>query len=98
MKEDVSLRFAGGRHFITPVGDVYSANITPDRATGIGDWDVQRFKNRLKVYLQYETKDGPPVVGPDRFTFMPYQAFAHLTDYDMEAIYGVPDDADSHQS
>ena len=41
--------------------------------------DVERFKNRLKVYLQYE-KDGPPVVGPDRLTFMPYQAFAHLTD------------------
>jgi len=87
LKEDTSLRFAGGRHFITPVGDVYSANITPDSYTGIGAWDVQRFKDRLKVYLQYE-KDGPPVVGPDRFTMMPYQAFAHLTDYDMEAIYG----------
>ena len=87
LKEDVSLRFAGGRRFLTPVGDVYSANITPDKATGIGDWDVERFKNRLKVYLQYETKDGPPVVGPDRLTFMPYQAFAHLADSDMEAIY-----------
>jgi hypothetical protein len=88
MKEDVSLRFAGGRHFITPVGDVYSANITPDKTTGIGDWDMERFKNRLKIYRQYEDKDGPPVVGPDRFTMMPYQAFAHLSDYDMEAIYG----------
>ncbi len=88
LKEDYSLRFAGGRHFITPAGDVYSANITPDRATGIGDWDVDRFKKRLKVYLQYETTDGPPLVGPDRFTMMPYQAFAHLADYDMEAIYG----------
>ena len=56
LKEDVSLRFAGGRHFITPVGDVYSANITPDKATGIGDWDVERFKNRLKIYLQYEAQ------------------------------------------
>jgi hypothetical protein len=80
--------FRGGRHFVTPVGDVYSANITPDRATGLGDWDVQRFKTRLKVYPQYEGKDGPPVVGPDRLTFMPYQAFAHLEDYDMEALYG----------
>jgi hypothetical protein len=87
LKEDVSLRFAGGRHFITPAGDVYSANITPDKGTGIGDWDVERFKKRLKVYLDYEDKGGPPVVGPDRFTMMPYQAFAHLTDYDMEAIF-----------
>ena len=87
LKEDVSLRFAGGRHFITPAGDVYSANITPDKATGIGDWDVERFKKRLKVYLQYETKEGPPVIGPDRFTMMPYQAYAHLEDSDMEAIF-----------
>jgi hypothetical protein len=87
LKEDYSLRFAGGRHFVTPIGDVYSANITPDLATGIGDWDLQRFKDRLKVYLQYETSEGPPVVGPDRFTMMPYPAFAHLTDYDMEAIF-----------
>ena len=24
---------------------------------------------------------------PDRFTMMPYQAYAHMTDYDMEAIF-----------
>jgi len=87
LKEDVSLRFAGGRHFITPAGDVFSANITPDKATGIGDWDVERFKKRLKAYLEYETKDGPPVIGPDRFTMMPYQAYAHLADSDIEAIF-----------
>jgi hypothetical protein len=87
LKEDVSLRFAGGRHFITPVGDVYSANITPDKTTGIGDWDLKRFEDRLKIYRQYENAEGPPVVGPDRLTFMPYQAFAGLTDYDMECIY-----------
>ena len=87
LKEDVSLRLAGGRHFITPAGDVYSANITPDKATGIGDWDVQRFKDRLKIYLQYEAGDGPPKIGPERFTMMPYQAYAHMTDYDMEAIF-----------
>jgi mono/diheme cytochrome c family protein len=29
---------AGGRRFEAPFGTVYSTNITPDRATGIGDW------------------------------------------------------------
>jgi mono/diheme cytochrome c family protein len=29
---------AGGRRFDAPFGTVYSTNITPDRATGIGDW------------------------------------------------------------
>lgn len=52
--------------------------------TGIGDWDLERLKNRLKVYLQYETKEGHPVVGPDRFTMKPYPALAHLTDYDLK--------------
>jgi hypothetical protein len=87
LKEDVSLRFAGGRRFITPAGTVYSANITPDKTTGIGDWDVERFKMRLKTYLPYETQGGPPTIGPDRFTMMPYEAYAHMTDYDMEAIF-----------
>jgi len=88
LREDVSLRLAGGRRFTTPAGVVISANITPDKATGIGDWDIGRFKNRLKTYLQYENADGPPKIGPDRFTMMPYQAYAHMNDSDMEAIYG----------
>jgi len=87
LQEDVRWRFAGGRRFITPAGEVYSANITPDKSTGIGDWDVERFKMRLKIYLEYEAQGGPPAIGPDRFTMMPYQAYAHMTDYDMEAIF-----------
>ena len=87
LKEDVSLRLAGGRHFITPAGDVYSANITSDKATGIGDWDVERFKKRLKTYMEYENAEGPPKIGPERFTMMPYQAYAHMADEDMEAIF-----------
>lgn len=88
LSEDTSLRFAGGRHFVAgPFGDVYSANITPDKTTGIGDWDLKRFHDRLKLYLEYDTPEGPPKVGPDRLTFMPYQAFSHLDDYDIECIY-----------
>jgi hypothetical protein len=87
LREDVSLRFAGGRTFTTPAGVVVSANITPDKATGIGDWDVERFKKRLKTYQEYENADGPPKIGPDRFTMMPYEAYAHMDDYDMEAIF-----------
>src|SRR5690606_10703195 len=30
--------YAGGRAFRTPYGTMYSTNITPDAATGIGDW------------------------------------------------------------
>jgi len=87
LKPQLQYRLAGGRRFITPAGTVYSANITPDKATGIGDWDVERFKMRLKTFLTYEAAGGPPVIGPDRFTMMPYEAYAHMDDYDMEAIF-----------
>src|SRR4051812_36565354 len=30
--------FAGGRALQTPFGTILSANITPDRGTGIGNW------------------------------------------------------------
>ena len=29
---------AGGKKFPTPVGDIYSTNITPDKAQGIGNY------------------------------------------------------------
>ena len=30
--------FAGGLPMATPIGTIYSTNITPDKATGIGDY------------------------------------------------------------
>ena len=32
--------FAGGRAMATPFGTLYSSNITPDPATGIGKWNA----------------------------------------------------------
>jgi hypothetical protein len=87
LKPDRQHRLAGGRRFITPAGTVYSANITPDKATGIGDWDFARFKQRLTTFREYENAEGPPKIGPDRFTMMPYEAYAHMEDSDMLAIY-----------
>jgi hypothetical protein len=80
---DVSMRFAGGRLFATPNGSVVSSNITPDKDTGIGKWDYLRFRDRMHGYRQYAEL---PKVGPDRFTLMPWIAYADLTDRDMEAI------------
>jgi hypothetical protein len=80
---DVSMRFAGGRLFATPNGSVVSANITPDKDTGIGKWDFIRFRDRMHGFRQYSEL---PKVGPERFTLMPWIAYADLTDHDMEAI------------
>ena len=40
--------FAGGLAFETPFGTVYSTNITPDVATGIGDWTLAQFSAAMR--------------------------------------------------
>ena len=35
--------FAGGLAMPTPFGTIYSSNITPDPATGIGKWSAEDF-------------------------------------------------------
>jgi hypothetical protein len=82
--EDMSLRFAGGRVFSGPVGTVVSANITPDKDTGIGKWDFIRFRDRMHGMRQYKEL---PKVGPERFTVMPWLAYQNLTDHDLESIF-----------
>src|ERR1051325_11575451 len=39
--------FAGGRAIETPFGNITSANITPDRKTGIGAWTDEQFDNAV---------------------------------------------------
>jgi hypothetical protein len=83
---DASMRFAGGRVFAAPQGTVLSANITPDKDTGIGKWDFVRFRDRMHGMRQYHDTEYPKV-GPERFTLMPWIAYAHLTDHDLESIF-----------
>jgi hypothetical protein len=81
-----ALRFAGGRLFATPFGKVASSNITQDQETGIGKLDFKQFKEKMHAYAQYE-KGGFPAAGPERFTLMPWESYAHLLDYDLESIF-----------
>ena len=85
-QEDTSMRFAGGRVFAMPAGTVISANITPDKDTGIGTWDFVRFRDRMQTMRQY-AETGYPKVGQERFTLMPWIAYSGLTDHDLESIF-----------
>jgi mono/diheme cytochrome c family protein len=85
-KEDTPLRFAGGRVFETPYGTVVSANITPDKETGIGKWGMVQFLDRMSLYARYEI-EGTPQAAPDQFTVMPWAAYSQLNDEDMEALF-----------
>jgi hypothetical protein len=83
---DASMRYAGGRVFSTPNGSVVSANITPDKDTGLGKWDFIRFRDRMRVLKPYQGTEYPKV-GPERFTLMPWIAYGDLTDHDLEAMW-----------
>jgi len=79
------LAFGGGRVFQMPNGDAVSANITPDKETGIGNWTVDQFVTRFKVYT-----DPANVVdmGPkDINTIMPWTMFAGMDTSDLRSIY-----------
>ncbi len=78
--------FAGGQRFRLPFATVVSANITPDPATGIGGWTEQAFLDHFYQYSEY-ARNGPPKVGPDGFTLMPWLNLSQLPPEDLKAIY-----------
>ncbi|HEX3747128.1 MAG TPA: c-type cytochrome [Bryobacteraceae bacterium] len=78
---------AGGQVFATPMGTVVSANITPDRETGIGKWDADFFRKKFYDYKTYVENGSPKLSGPDAFTLMPWLGFSQKTPDDLDAIY-----------
>jgi len=70
--------FAGGLVFVLPFGTIYSANITPDKDTGIGSWNDAAFLNALHKGIDDEGKPLYPA--------MPYASYTGMTDADALAI------------
>ncbi|WP_080055152.1 c-type cytochrome [Spirosoma aerolatum] len=77
--------FAGGREFAMPNGTLYTANITPDKETGIGSWTKEAFIARFKTYgADYKAHK----VGPNDFqTIMPWTMYGGMTEKDLGAMY-----------
>ncbi len=71
--------FAGGLAFVTPFGTLYSTNITPDTATGIGTWSAADLRRAMQQGL---AKDGGHL-----FPAFPYTSFTKVSDADIAAIY-----------
>lgn len=71
--------FAGGYAMATQFGTIYSTNISPDVATGIGDWSEAAFKRAMR--------DGVARDGSHLFPAFPYDHFNKLTDADISALY-----------
>ena len=70
---------AGGLALTTPFGTLYTPNITPDRATGIGAWSTADFLRALRHGIR---PDGSPL-----YPAFPYPSFAAMGDQDARAIH-----------
>ncbi len=81
------MELAGGFEFPMPHGGVArSANITPDKETGIGSWNEEAFLQRFKIYADSAYK--PIDVKDGEFnTVMPWTRFGTMKTEDLKAIY-----------
>lgn len=71
--------FAGGVPFVTPLGTLYSTNITPDPETGIGRWSGEDLRRAMH--------EGIAPGGRRLFPAFPYPSFTRVSDEDVDAIY-----------
>ena len=71
--------YAGGRAIDTPFGAVYSTNLTPDDATGIGKWTSAEF---WRAMHNGRSKDGRLL-----YPAFPYTSYTLVSREDSDALY-----------
>jgi alcohol dehydrogenase (quinone), cytochrome c subunit len=71
--------FAGGLRMGSPLGVIYSTNITPDPDTGIGNYSLEDFDRAVRSGI---AKDGHHL-----YPAMPYPSYAKITNDDVQALY-----------
>ena len=69
----------GGVPLHSPFGILYSTNISPDRATGIGGWSEAAFQRAMR--------EGVARDGHHLYPAFPYERFTRVTDEDNRALY-----------
>ncbi|KAA0945378.1 MULTISPECIES: cytochrome c [unclassified Pseudomonas] len=70
--------FAGGLPMETPIGIIYSTNITPDKA-GLGDYSFEDFDKAVR--------HGIAKSGSTLYPAMPYPSYSRVSETDMQALY-----------
>lgn len=70
--------FAGGYRMTTPIGAIYSTNITPDATDGIGRFSLSDFDRALRFGVSQ---------GHTLYPAMPYVSYASTKPEDIEALY-----------
>ncbi|WP_118135919.1 cytochrome c [Oceanicella sp. SM1341] len=74
-----SAPFAGGLEMATPLGAIYTTNITPDPEHGIGGYTLADFDRAVRLGV---TPDGTHL-----YPAMPYPSYAKYSDEDIRALY-----------
>jgi alcohol dehydrogenase (quinone), cytochrome c subunit len=70
--------YAGGYRMSTPIGAIYSTNITPDPTYGIGGFSLADFDRALRFGVSQ---------GHTLYPAMPYVSYANTKPEDVEALY-----------
>lgn len=71
--------YAGGRAIVTPFGEVFASNITPDPETGIGRWSANDFWRALH---HGQSRDGRLL-----YPAFPYTEYTKVTREDADALF-----------
>ena len=71
--------FAGGLPLASPIGAMYSTNVTPDRNTGIGTYTLADFDRAVRHGIRAD--------GATLYPAMPYPSYARMSDDDVRALY-----------
>jgi alcohol dehydrogenase (quinone), cytochrome c subunit len=71
--------FAGGLALDSPLGAIYSTNITPDKDSGIGNFTLDDFDRAVRHGIDDE--------GVTLYPAMPYPSYALMSDQDIAALY-----------
>ena len=71
--------FAGGLPLASPIGAMYSTNISPDRDTGIGTYTLDDFDRAVRHGIRAD--------GATLYPAMPYPSYARMSDEDLRALY-----------
>ena len=71
--------FAGGLPISTPLGTIYSTNITPSADFGIGRYAEEEFSRALRRGVRRD--------GANLYPAMPYTSYAKFTEDDAHALY-----------
>ena len=71
--------YAGGRGIDTPFGQIFAGNLTPDKTTGLGNWNANDFWQALHL--------GKSKSGRLLYPAFPYTSFTYTTREDADALF-----------